>query len=195
MATTNWTGEPGVSPMDGTDRFCCTCGEPFLAEQAHNCEMGDDEPGWCGKCGAELTDSGDCHNEHDDDDLEHDGANTPGPWNVEVGTLVDNRTKMIQIVSPVGAIAMVYGANNPDDETMPNARLMAAAPAMASVLRGVLHQMTQGEASDIIDGEIAQTSDAAGPFEKGTVGRQEADARRDLKWCRRQIETVLKSIS
>ena len=55
-------------------------------------------------------------------------AHTPGPWNVEQG--MAGVSPIIQIVSPFGAIASVYGAKNPDDETLPNAKVLAAAPEL-----------------------------------------------------------------
>jgi hypothetical protein len=72
---------------------------------------------------------------------------------------------------------------------------MAAAPRMKNVLSAVLHQLHHGEASSLIDGDDAREAEALGPYEPETVGRMESDARRDLEWCRREIETVLKSIS
>lgn len=56
-----------------------------------------------------------------------------------------------------------------------DAKLIAAAPCMARVLSAVLHQMQHGEASDLLN--------------KGV-----SDSYSDLRWCRDQIEAVLKSI-
>ena len=53
------------------------------------------------------------------------------------------------------------------------------------------NEIAAERASDIIDGDIAQASNEAGPFGPGTVGRQEQDARRDLIWCREQLRSLL----
>lgn len=52
-----------------------------------------------------------------------------------------------------------------------DAKLIAAAPHMARVLRAVLHQLTHGEAAD--------AADASG------------DSAADLRWCRQKIQEVL----
>ena len=52
---------------------------------------------------------------------------TPGPWKVE-------NEDLFRIVSEFGCIARVEGAAYPDDETMPNARLIAAAPTMLTII-------------------------------------------------------------
>lgn len=59
-----------MSGRAGVDNYCGACGEDLRDERAsgqlmHVCGVAvdaDDE--WCTDCGAELTDSGDCHNEH-----------------------------------------------------------------------------------------------------------------------------------
>lgn len=72
-----------------------------------------------------------------------------------------------------------------------NPQTILADDRVQGILTSVLHQMDSGEASDIIDGDIAQASNEAGPFGPGTVGRQEQDARRDLIWCREQLRSLL----
>jgi hypothetical protein len=52
--------------------FCELCGEPAPRDEAGkptSCQRQhgpDDAIEWCDYCGAELCDSGDCHNDHDD---------------------------------------------------------------------------------------------------------------------------------
>lgn len=74
-------------------------------------------------------------------------------------------------------------------------RLTAVVGKAHHAITAVLHQMDSGEASDIIDGDIAQAANEAGPFGPGTVGRQEADARRDLIWCREQLRSLLRQVA
>ena len=54
--------------------YCGTCGESFDslfgAKQAHICERANTEPAWCEECGAELTKSGRCDNDHDEEERE-----------------------------------------------------------------------------------------------------------------------------
>lgn len=52
---------------------------------------------------------------------------TPGPWHVEV------TASAINVDSDMGGVAQVFGAENPDDETMPNARLIAASPRLLAI--------------------------------------------------------------
>lgn len=66
-----------------------------------------------------------------------------------------------------------------------DAKLIAAAPHMMRVLQSVLHQLSHGEASDIVD------SDMAGDAAVGSQAEEDAAARRDLQWCRREIQEVL----
>lgn len=69
-----------------------------------------------------------------------------------------------------------------------DARLLAAAPRMLRTLEAVLHQMEHGEASDFLDGENLIIN--------GDTGAPEfADARRDLMWCRRELQQTLKILS
>lgn len=51
---------------------------------------------------------------------------TQGPWHVTDEGHVD---------SAFGAVAEIVGANNPDDETAPNALLIAAAPELLEMLQ------------------------------------------------------------
>ena len=58
---------------------------------------------------------------------------TPGPWEIEysnLGSDSNGRRFMGIIRSTYGVIARVFGFENPDDETVPNARLIAAAPEL-----------------------------------------------------------------
>lgn len=61
---------------------------------------------------------------------------TPGPWHVD-----ESSAGALEIISDFGDIAMVRGARNPDDETMPNARVLAAAPDMKALLRLALQYL------------------------------------------------------
>jgi hypothetical protein len=56
-------------------------------------------------------------------------THTPGPWHVTEDGHID---------SSFGAIAEIVGVDNPDDETLPNARLIAAAPDLLEALEGML---------------------------------------------------------
>ncbi len=50
-------------------RFCGWCGEDDAPD--HNCERPDiDEPVYCDHCGAELTETGSCDNDHDEWDID-----------------------------------------------------------------------------------------------------------------------------
>ena len=62
---------------------------------------------------------------------------TPGPW------AVDLTPSAINVDSDMGGICQVFGADNPDDETIPNARLIAAAPDLLSACRMALGDITQ----------------------------------------------------
>lgn len=90
--------------------------------------------------------------------------NTVGPWRIE------RDINDYSIVSDSGRVAG-YVVSKSD------ARLLAAAPAMRAVLAAVFHQLTLGEASDALD---------IGIFGDGTQD--------DLRWCRKQIQKVLKSL-
>jgi len=59
---------------------------------------------------------------------------TPGPWFATTENTLPSKGA-IEIQSEYGSIAHVYGGECPDDETQPNARLIAAAPEMAVELR------------------------------------------------------------
>jgi hypothetical protein len=52
--------------------YCVTCGGRYGFEippaSEHVCPGGeDDDPQWCGWCGAELNDNGSCDNDHEED--------------------------------------------------------------------------------------------------------------------------------
>jgi hypothetical protein len=64
-------------------------------------------------------------------------------------------------------------------ENWADAKLIAKSPDMHRVLSAVLHQLKHGEASDFID--------------TGTE-HEFRGSQRDLKWCRQQIDAVLKSL-
>lgn len=70
---------------------------------------------------------------------------TPGPWHVEV-TL-----SAINVDSDMGGIAQVFGADNPDDETMPNARLLAKSPELYDLLKQVRTAWMNGR-MDTVEG-------------------------------------------
>lgn len=72
---------------------------------------------------------------------------TPGPWHVTDGLHVD---------SEFGGVAIVLGgkgAGKPDDETAPNARLIAKAPEMRSHLE-VLPEQFDAWLDNLKDGDI-----------------------------------------
>lgn len=87
-----------------------------------------------------------------------------GPWRIE------RAINDYSIVSDNGRVAGYV-------VSMSDARLLAAAPAMRAVLDAVLHQMTFGEAADVLD-----------------IGIVNEGSERDLRWCRSQIQKVLKSL-
>ena len=55
---------------------------------------------------------------------------TPGPWHIDADDFAG--TGLIE--SEFGAIAKVLGHNNADDETLPNAHMLAAASKMYEAL-------------------------------------------------------------
>lgn len=66
---------------------------------------------------------------------------TPGPWHM------DERG---DIVSEFGLIARLYGWAKPDDETLPNARLIAQAPALLEALRMMLDAFNVKEIDPLV---------------------------------------------
>lgn len=59
-------------------------------------------------------------------------SHTPGPWHVS-----DEGGAKLEIHSEIGTVATVHGGGNRDDETLPNARLLAAAPDLLAVLEAL----------------------------------------------------------
>jgi hypothetical protein len=60
-------------------------------------------------------------------------VHTPGPWSVEL------TGRVVGIVSRFGDVAMIYGGASADDETLPNARLVAAAPDLLEAVEALEH--------------------------------------------------------
>jgi hypothetical protein len=61
-------------------------------------------------------------------------THTPGPWHVTEDGHID---------SSFGAIAEIVGADNPDDETKPNAQLIAMSPALLELCRRSLRALDE----------------------------------------------------
>lgn len=106
---------------------------------------------------------------------------TPGPWGFacdSYGKVRHSRKACVYatVTNGDGADSIVSVASR--IENWNDAKLIASAPKMRDVLVAVLHQMEHGEAADVVDGEA--TDDAA---------------RRDLQWCRREIQTVLSGLT
>jgi len=126
---------------------------------------------------------------------------TEGPWHVE-----SRGTGEYDVITEGNGRVAGY-------MRLADARLLVAAPHMRSVLDAVLHQLEHGEASDFIEDDIDQFSEGVTPSEppsiNGLMDSREADvrsgnitvtmaenaARRDLQWCRREIQAVLKTLS
>lgn len=65
---------------------------------------------------------------------------TAGPWKIgEEG----------YIESQFGLVAQVVGADSPDDETIPNARLITAAPELLDELKSVLEWIQTGKVEGV----------------------------------------------
>lgn len=65
-------------------------------------------------------------------------THTPGPWEVD-----GNRaSEQLVIISEFGEVAQVFGGDNPDDETIPNALLIAAAPDLLDACKQMVQWCT-----------------------------------------------------
>ena len=62
-------------------------------------------------------------------------GHTPGPWNIAHDF---DATGLIE--SGFGNVATVAGFGNPDDETRPNAALLAAAPDLLAACKGLVER-------------------------------------------------------
>lgn len=68
---------------------------------------------------------------------------TPGPWHYEA--------KDGEVHSLFGSICTVHGWDNPDDETVPNAELLASAPLLQEQVR-ILRKALERFADFPVDG-------------------------------------------
>lgn len=77
-------------------------------------------------------------------------THTPGPWHYN-----DSEGDGL-IESPYGLIARVIGTRNPDDETLPNARLIAAAPDLLDSARYVSYAWNDADNDLPADDEVIE---------------------------------------
>ena len=91
---------------------------------------------------------------------------TPGPWSV-----AEDFCENGLIESLFGNVAVVHGFGNPDDETRPNANLIAAAPDLLAACKAVVDrsggrlyntdQVTGSIFADLLSAAIARAEGGA----------------------------------